>query len=94
MKFFSQMTMEKITIANQIRIFEKIKQKASRLAGFSLTLRGSIFTVNMILISQLNQISGVHLPIKSFLEEVRKRIFQFILGEGRKEVISRRMIET
>ena len=92
--FFSNNSREKITIANQIRIFEKIKQKALRLAGFSLTLRGRVLIANMILISQLNYISGVYLPTKSFLGEVRKRIFQFIWGEGRKEVISRRIIET
>ena len=65
--FFSNNSREKITIANQIRIFEKIKQKALRLAGFSLTLRGRVLIANMILISQLNYISGVYLPTKSFL---------------------------
>ena len=72
-----------------MRIFDKIKQKASRLAGFSITLKGRVLISNMILISQLNYISGVYLPSKSFFEEVRKRIFQFIWGEGRREVISR-----
>ena len=82
---------ENITISNQIRIFEKIKQKASRLAGFSLTFRGRLLIANMILNSQLNLISGVYLPTKFFLKEVRKHIFQFIWVEGRKEVISRRL---
>ena len=53
MDFFSPNNFrENITISNQIRIFEKIKQKASRLAGFSLTLRGRVLIANMILISQ------------------------------------------
>ena len=92
--FLSNRSREEITSANQIRIFDKIKQKAARLAGFSITLRGRVLISNMILISQLNYISGVYLPSKSFFEEVRKRIFQFIWGEGRREVISRKSIET
>ena len=52
--FFPNNFRENITISNQIRIFEKIKQKASRLAGFSLTFRGRLLIANMILNSQLN----------------------------------------
>ena len=89
--FFPNNFRENITISNQIRIFEKIKQKASRHAGFSLTFRGRLLIANMILNSQLNLISGVYLPTKFFLKEVRKHIFQFIWVEGRKEVISRRL---
>ena len=47
----------------------------------------------MILISQLNYISGIYLPCKSSLEEVRKLIFQFIWGEGRREVIEELLTE-
>ena len=49
--FLSNRSREEITSANQIRIFDKIKQKASRLAGFSITLRGRVLISNMILIS-------------------------------------------
>ena len=49
--FLSNRSREEITSANQIRIFDKIKHRASRLAGFSITLRGRVLISNMILIS-------------------------------------------
>ena len=92
--FFSRHSADIVTSANMNRILQKIKQKTLSLARFSLTLRGRVLLSNSIIFSQLSYISGVYLPSSKFFEEIRKMIFQFIWGEGRREVISRKTIET
>ena len=90
---FSDDTYNMVSRINVSSKLEVIEKKLDKLKFLNLSLTGKVLLINSVIHSQLYYLSGVYLPPKKDLDEIRKLSFQF-LWDGKREVIKRQSIET
>ena len=90
---FSNSSYKEIAERNVFVKRERIEKKLDKLKSLRVSLIGKVLLVNSVVHSQLYFLSGVYLPPKKHLEEIRRLSFKFIWEEKR-EVIKRQTIET
>ena len=90
---FSNSSYKEIAERNVFLKRERIEKKLDKLKSLRVSLIGKVLLVNSVVHSQLYFLSGVYLPPKKHLEEIRRLSFRFIWEEKR-EVIKRQTIET
>ena len=72
----------------------KIDKRIQKYKHLPLTLHGKVLICNTMLFPLLFYAAATYLPAKSFCENINKRVFSFIWGEGKSEPISRKVIHT
>ena len=90
---FANEDFKEISKRNVTLKLERIQKKLEKLKFLNVTLTGRVLLVNSIIHSQLYYLSGVYLPAKKDLEDIRRLSFRFLWNE-KQEVIKRKTIET
>ena len=72
----------------------KIDKRIQKYKHVPLTLHGKDVICNAMLFPLLFYAAATYLPAKSFFENINKRVLFFIWGEGKSQLISRKVIRT
>jgi hypothetical protein len=79
---------------NVVSLLGKVDKKTSHLSALNVSLRGRAFLVNSLLASAFYHLCLVYVPSNADIKVIQRRFYQFMWGEGKTEVVPRRVMET
>ncbi|KAF6024754.1 hypothetical protein EB796_016937 [Bugula neritina] len=89
---FCNLSFQAIAKINFDLALRKICKRAAGLKNLSCTIRGKVLLANTVLFPVLYYAAATYLDPSSF-RSIRKTIYSFLYGEGKREVFPRRIVE-